>query len=110
MKSFFRHTKAGGYTELCEIRNYIESDDGSLMADSGLSEFFFKWRQAAEKASLPILEHTDFVRMLKEVGFVDITVKISRQPTNPWPKVCPSVHVPQNVPPSRSHGALMVPG
>ncbi|KAI5778079.1 S-adenosyl-L-methionine-dependent methyltransferase [Geopyxis carbonaria] len=86
MKSFFRHTKPGGYTEFCEIRNHIQSDDDSLKPDSALAEFFDKWRQAAEKANVPTLEDTDFVRLLKEAGFVDITVRVSKQPTNPWPK------------------------
>ncbi|OBR05082.1 Methyltransferase domain-containing protein [Colletotrichum higginsianum IMI 349063] len=83
----FKSLNPGGYIEMQEIHVRPECDDGTLKPDCA----FLKWVEKVEEAcnilGRPYINCDRFLpSLLKEVGFVDISVNKFKWPINPWPK------------------------
>jgi hypothetical protein len=78
--------KPGKYFEMHEIDSGIECDDDFNPADSSAlqwSNLFFEGRR---RIGYPIPAPAEYKTLMEEAGFVDVRLKIMKNPTNVWPK------------------------
>ena len=62
------------------------SDDGTLTTEHALYQWSEFMIQVSTKAGKPLNLSSQFEAMLKEVGFVNVQVKMLKWPSNSWPK------------------------
>lgn len=81
----FEHLVPGGWVELSEQEQDGRSDDGSLEG-SALRKWFDIYISLAPKAGLKFVTDVQLKEMLKEAGFVDVSVTTLKMPWGPWAK------------------------
>ncbi|WYZ44935.1 hypothetical protein EsH8_VIII_000251 [Colletotrichum jinshuiense] len=86
LKKCFDNLTPGGYVELQEIDLFTCCDDGTLKPDSSLSKAIDLIYEASVIFGRPYQKIPDLVDVLKEVGFVDVTIQTYKWPSNSWPK------------------------
>lgn len=62
------------------------SDDGTLKPDSAITKWVDMLEEAAEKFGRPFADCPSLAKLMEEVGFVDVSLKMYKWPLNPWPK------------------------
>ncbi|KAF2668219.1 LaeA-like protein [Microthyrium microscopicum] len=82
----FAHLKPGsGYIEQVEIDLKPRCDDGTLLPDSPLHEWYNYLDDATNRANRPIAFNAATKEQLRAAGFIDIREQIIRAPLNGWP-------------------------
>ncbi|TKW59929.1 hypothetical protein CTA1_9882 [Colletotrichum tanaceti] len=83
----FKSLNPGGYIELQEIHVRPECDDGTMKPDCAFLKWVEKIEEACNILGRPFINCDRYLpSLLKEVGFVDISVSEFKWPINPWPK------------------------
>lgn len=81
-----RNLEPGGWVEVIDPVFPAKSEDGTLKPDSPLH----RWDELTAKGALalgrPFDEGVNHEKRLKEAGFVNVTRKAFKWPTNTWPK------------------------
>ncbi|KAK1970888.1 S-adenosyl-L-methionine-dependent methyltransferase [Colletotrichum sublineola] len=89
-KKFFQQAynglAPGGYIELLEGHLRPECDDGTFKPDEVLSQWVDKIEECCKIFGQPFVDVPSLAPLLKEVGFVDVTISKFKWPINPWPK------------------------
>ncbi|TEA19368.1 Secondary metabolism regulator LAE1 [Colletotrichum sidae] len=85
-KKAFNHLTPGGYFELVETDLHAQSDDGTLTPDSAIVQCTKLLGEAAAVFGRPYQEVPPLVKVLEDVGFVDVKMEVYKWPTNIWPK------------------------
>ena len=62
------------------------SDDGTITEDSACNVSGRLLCEAFAKLGKPILPMSEYERLLRDGGFVNINSRILKRPTNDWPK------------------------
>jgi hypothetical protein len=81
-----RNLEPGGYLELQEADLRVVSDDDSIPKDSALSRAFDLLLEASVKFGRAFASIPELADIMREVGFVDVTIERLKWPMNPWPK------------------------
>ncbi|KAK7435033.1 methyltransferase domain-containing protein [Colletotrichum acutatum] len=76
----------GRYLELQEMDLMPQSDDGSLKPDAAIVRCFALLGKAATALNRSFQDIPDLVNVMKDIGFVDVSIKKVKWPTNTWPK------------------------
>ncbi|TIC90065.1 putative methyltransferase tdiE [Colletotrichum higginsianum] len=76
----------GGYIELFEGHARTQSDDGSLTPAHAFWQWCDKLDECCKILGRPFVHVPDLVPILKEVGFVDVTIVPFKWPIGPWAK------------------------
>lgn len=76
----------GGYYECQEYDLFPKSDDGTLKPEHALSKGVNLMYDASVMFGRPYQHIPPLVDIMKEVGFVDVTMEIFKWPSNAWPK------------------------
>ncbi|TDZ17037.1 Secondary metabolism regulator LAE1 [Colletotrichum orbiculare MAFF 240422] len=86
LRRCFENLQPGGYLELQEMDLFPRSDDGTLREDSA----FLRWANflydASIKCGRPYVEMATITTLMNEAGFEDVTIRVFKWPSNPWPK------------------------
>src|SRR3569833_2765726 len=91
VRFLFSHTprrklEPGGYLEMQDIVLPVASDDGTLKYDSWLVRMSHMTVEASERLGRPINLGWKYKEMFEEAGFVDVTVRHFKWPSNIWPR------------------------
>lgn len=85
-QKIFTHLKPGyGWIEQVEIDLEPRCDDGTLPANSPLTQWYGYLQDATQRVSRPIAYQHNTRQMLQAAGFIDIQETIIRAPYNSWP-------------------------
>ncbi|KAF2839261.1 methyltransferase LaeA [Patellaria atrata CBS 101060] len=85
-QKIFTHLKPGyGYVEQVEIDLEPRCDDGTLLPDSPLLQWYHYLADATARVARPIAYQHNTRAMLSAAGFIDIQETIIRAPYNAWP-------------------------
>ena len=76
----------GVYLELQDLNFPFRSDNGTLKSDHVLFQWSEFMLEASTKAGKPLDRSSKFEDLLKDVGFVNVKVKVLKWPSNSWPK------------------------
>ncbi|KAK3905094.1 hypothetical protein C8A05DRAFT_31090 [Staphylotrichum tortipilum] len=82
----FDNLNPGGYLELCESINPIQSDDGTLKDDSAILRWNRMLVVASEKLGASLNSGRSYKQQLLDAGFEDVTQVEYKWPLNAWPK------------------------
>jgi len=82
----FKHLKPGGWLEFQCIQGLLRCDDGTLPEDCQFSEYDRLLRQAASAFGTPLEDPARYAGCFEDAGFENVTEKIFKMPTSPWPK------------------------
>ena len=80
--------KPGGWLECQEIESHVSCDDGTLPPDCPLWRWAELMRTAAEKYGRSVVAAPRIAQWMKDAGYVNISNRCFKLPTNSWPKVC----------------------
>ncbi|KAF4816057.1 Secondary metabolism regulator LAE1 [Colletotrichum siamense] len=86
LQKAFNHLTPGGYFELQEPDLFPHSDDGTLKPDAPLSKCIDLMLEASQIFGRPYQEIPALVRVLEDVGFVDVKMHVFKWPSNGWPR------------------------
>lgn len=82
-----RALKPGGWVESQEFSYKRYSDDGSLPADSRITEWENLWTQGINKIGLKGHCDPDLVmKQMRDAGFINVTRLTFKMPIGPWAK------------------------
>ncbi|GKT75643.1 methyltransferase domain-containing protein [Colletotrichum tofieldiae] len=76
----------GGWVELQEVDLYPTSDDETLKPDSNLIKWCNLLQGASNKFGRPFFRIAPLKDVMTEVGFVDVSLTVTKWPSNAWPK------------------------
>ncbi|KAM0353159.1 hypothetical protein ACHAO7_000080 [Fusarium culmorum] len=82
----FANLDPGGWLEVIDPAFPAKSDDGTLKPDSPLHKWDELTVKGAEALGRPFSEAVNHETRLKEQGFINVTRKAFKWPTNTWPK------------------------
>ncbi|RGP79402.1 hypothetical protein FLONG3_2457 [Fusarium longipes] len=82
----FENLEPGGWLEVIDPAFPAKSDDGTLKPDSPLHKWDELTVKGAAALGRPFSEAVDHERRLKDHGFINVTRKAFKWPTNTWPK------------------------
>ncbi|KAF4855884.1 putative urea carboxylase [Colletotrichum siamense] len=82
----FDNLTPGGYFELQELEVFPRSDDGTLTPECQLSQCMKYVHEAFEIFGRSFQQIPDLVRVMEDVGFVDVKMALFKWPSNTWPK------------------------
>ncbi|KAJ0367957.1 hypothetical protein COL26b_011024 [Colletotrichum chrysophilum] len=82
----FDNLTPGGYFELQELEVFPRSDDGTLTPECQLSQCMKYVHEAFEIFGRSFQQIPDLVRVMEDVGFVDVKMSLFKWPSNTWPK------------------------
>ncbi|KAF6815075.1 methyltransferase domain-containing protein [Colletotrichum sojae] len=82
----YGNLEPGGWLEVQEGHMRAHSDDGTLKPDSSIVKWVDLLEEAAEKFGRPFADCPSLAKLMEEVGFVDVSLKMYKWPLNPWPK------------------------
>ncbi|KAK2012806.1 methyltransferase domain-containing protein [Colletotrichum eremochloae] len=82
----YEFLEPGGWLELSDILLDLQSDDGTVDQNCALQEWARHMLEAAAILKRPLDSCKFYKEQLAEAGFVNITEKIYKWPTNPWPR------------------------
>jgi hypothetical protein len=86
MQRALKHLKPGGWLELQEILHSPQCDDGTLLADNPVAEFWDNVTAGLAVLGVNFHATLDLADMLRAAGFVNVTTRIFYVPIGPWPK------------------------
>ncbi|KAH6900569.1 S-adenosyl-L-methionine-dependent methyltransferase [Thelonectria olida] len=86
IRQSFTHLKPGGYLQLAGSVPDFRSDDDTLPQDSAYMELGRIYLQMSETVKLSGWEPTRWKKHLEDAGYEDVTERILKIPTNPWPR------------------------
>ncbi|KXH68314.1 hypothetical protein CSAL01_01778 [Colletotrichum salicis] len=86
LKQAFKHLTPGGYFEIQEPDLFPKSDDKTLKPDSGLTKCLNLMYEASVMMGRPYQEIPPLVKVMEEVGFLDVEIHVFKWPSNSWPK------------------------
>jgi len=86
MAQAFENLNPGGYIELCDSLNPLQSDDGSLKEDSALLKWNHLLVEASGKLGASLESAKHYKQQLADAGFEDVTQIEFKWPLNPWPR------------------------
>jgi len=86
MKNAFDKLEPGGYLEMQDIALPVTSDDGTLKDDSWLVRMSHMTVDASERLGRPFNLAWKYKEMFEEAGFVDVTIRHFKWPSNIWPR------------------------
>ncbi|KAF6827203.1 hypothetical protein CMUS01_09118 [Colletotrichum musicola] len=86
LQNCYDYLTPNGYIELTECDFNAKSDDGTLTDDLALVELLRMWAETAAELGQPFREIEPLVDVLREIGFVDVEVRMEKWPSNPWPR------------------------
>ncbi|KAF6803728.1 methyltransferase domain-containing protein [Colletotrichum sojae] len=86
LRRCYENLAPGGYIELQEFDLFPRSDDGTLKPDSALLKCCKLLMEASEKFGRPYMQIPSLQGLLRDVGFVDVTMDVQKWPSNSWPK------------------------
>jgi hypothetical protein len=81
-----RHLAPGGWVEFQCVQGVLSCDDGTLLPHSQFSEYDRLLRKAASAFGTPLEDPERYASWFSAAGFVNVTEKIFKMPTSPWPK------------------------
>ncbi|KAL5603809.1 hypothetical protein FOVSG1_006559 [Fusarium oxysporum f. sp. vasinfectum] len=83
----FRCLKPGGWLEHLECSTHVQSDDGSLPADSVWAEWREIFACAGEKTgqTFEVIDDDNWIKWMNEAGFSNIQRKMIKTPIGGWP-------------------------
>ncbi|KAH6988678.1 S-adenosyl-L-methionine-dependent methyltransferase [Ilyonectria destructans] len=86
-KECFRCLKPGGWLEHLDCSTLVQSDDGSLPADSVWAEWREAFASISEKTgqTFEVIDDDKWVKWMDEAGFRNIQTKIIKTPVGGWP-------------------------
>ncbi|GKT61750.1 methyltransferase domain-containing protein [Colletotrichum tofieldiae] len=76
----------GGWIELSDILLDLQSDDGTVGPDCAAQKWAMHMLEAAAIWKRPLDSCKFYKEQLAEAGFINITEKIYKWPSNPWPR------------------------
>jgi hypothetical protein len=76
----------GGWLELQDLNFPFRSDDETLKPEHALYQWSEFMLEASTKAGKPINFSSQFEQLMKDAGFVNVTAKALKWPSNSWPK------------------------
>ncbi|KAK2054413.1 methyltransferase domain-containing protein [Colletotrichum caudatum] len=82
----YEFLEPGGWIELSDILLDLQSDDGTVGPDCAAQTWARHMLEAAAIWKRPLDSCKFYKEQLAEAGFVNITEKIYKWPTNPWPR------------------------
>ncbi|WDK17124.1 methyltransferase domain-containing protein [Colletotrichum graminicola] len=82
----YEFLEPGGWIELSDILLDLQSDDGTVGPDCAAQTWAKHMLEAAAIWKRPLDSCKFYKEQLAEAGFVNITEKIYKWPTNPWPR------------------------
>ncbi|KAK2031308.1 methyltransferase domain-containing protein [Colletotrichum zoysiae] len=82
----YEFLEPGGWIELSDILLDLQSDDGTVGPDCAAQTWAGHMLEAAAIWKRPLDSCKFYKEQLAEAGFVNITEKIYKWPTNPWPR------------------------
>ncbi|KAF4498567.1 mRNA 3 -end-processing YTH1 [Fusarium agapanthi] len=87
-KEAYKCLKPGGYIESYEPSSQVESDDGTVLPDSALSQWEKFFVEGGQKIGRPftIFEENIQREGMREAGFIDIIEQDFKNPVGGWPK------------------------
>ncbi|KAH6883556.1 S-adenosyl-L-methionine-dependent methyltransferase [Thelonectria olida] len=85
-KECFRCLKPGGWLEHLDCSTRVQSDDGSLPADSVWAEWREVFARAGEKTgqTFEVIDDDNWVKWMDEAGFSNIQTKTIKTPIGGW--------------------------
>ncbi|GKT72381.1 Methyltransferase domain-containing protein [Colletotrichum tofieldiae] len=86
LKQTYNGLAPGGYVEIFEGHMRPECDDGTLTPEHTLSKWVDHIEECGRISGRLFVDVPSLVPLLKEVGFVDVTVAKYKWPLNPWAK------------------------
>lgn len=85
-KEAYNALKPGGWIEIIDMECLLYSDDDSIPAGSALVQWGECITEAFSKLGKPFPRIEKYSEYLHDQGFVNITSKTMKRPTNDWPK------------------------
>ncbi|KAK2039219.1 methyltransferase domain-containing protein [Colletotrichum somersetense] len=82
----YEFLEPGGWIELSDILLDLQSDDGTVGPDCAAQTWARRMLEAAAIWKRPLDSCKFYKEQLAEAGFVNITEKVYKWPTNPWPR------------------------
>ncbi|KAK1974423.1 methyltransferase domain-containing protein [Colletotrichum cereale] len=82
----FDNLEPGGWVELQEVDLCPTSDDGTLRPDSKLIKWCDLLQEASNKFGRPFFRIAPLKDVMVDVGFVDVSLTVTKWPSNAWPK------------------------
>ncbi|WQF77914.1 Putative S-adenosyl-L-methionine-dependent methyltransferase superfamily [Colletotrichum destructivum] len=86
LRRCYDNLEPGGWVEVQEIDLYTASDDDTLKPDSALMKWCHLLQQASDRFGSPFVRIPTLKEVMLDVGFVDVSLSVSKWPTNAWPK------------------------
>ncbi|WYZ42887.1 hypothetical protein EsH8_VI_000586 [Colletotrichum jinshuiense] len=86
LKQAFNHLEPGGWFEMQEGHIRPRSDDGTLSSNHALVKWVDLLEEACNKFGRPFADIPGLADVMKEIGFVDVTLSTYKWPLNTWPK------------------------
>jgi SAM-dependent methyltransferase len=86
VRQCFDNLEPGGWLEVIDPAFPAKSDDGTLKSNSPLHKWDELTVKGAEALGRPFSEAVNHEKRLKDQGFINVTRKAFKWPTNTWPK------------------------
>ncbi|GJD00570.1 methyltransferase domain-containing protein [Colletotrichum higginsianum] len=82
----YEFLEPGGWIELTDILLDLQSDDGTIGPDCAAQRWAAHMREAAAIWKRPLDSCLFYKQQLAEAGFTNVTERVYKWPSNPWPK------------------------
>ncbi|KAK6223057.1 methyltransferase domain-containing protein [Colletotrichum tabaci] len=82
----YEFLEPGGWIELTDILLDLQSDDGTVGPDCAAQRWAAHMREAAAIWKRPLDSCMFYKQQLAEAGFTNVTERVYKWPSNPWPK------------------------
>ncbi|OBR02599.1 TAM domain methyltransferase [Colletotrichum higginsianum IMI 349063] len=82
----YEFLEPGGWIELTDILLDLQSDDGTVGPDCAAQRWAVHMREAAAIWKRPLDSCMFYKQQLAEAGFTNVTERVYKWPSNPWPK------------------------
>ncbi|KAJ0379377.1 hypothetical protein COL26b_002219 [Colletotrichum chrysophilum] len=86
IQNCFDNLEPGGYLELQETDLFPGCDDGTLKPDAAMIKSVTYMEEACKILGRPFQDIPALVDVMREVGFVDVSIMKEKWPSNTWPK------------------------
>jgi hypothetical protein len=85
-KQAYNALKPGGWIEVVEQEARLYCDDGTIPEGSAFKRWGDYIHEIFERMGRPFHAVEEYKTLLSDAGFVNVTEKIVKRPTNDWPK------------------------
>ncbi|GKT42126.1 secondary metabolism regulator LAE1 [Colletotrichum spaethianum] len=86
LRKCYDNLEPGGWVELQEVDLYPTSDDETLKPESNLIRWCDLLQEASNKFGRPFFRIAPLKDVMVDVGFVDVSLTVTKWPSNAWPK------------------------